>query len=349
MSLARLGLRRDSGGAALHRQLRLRVGFAVLLASLFAFQRGGPVFGVVLAGLTLAVSPLAFIFLGLVLVAVWLLGHGVGRVEVLVAGSLLAFVGAELMVLSGLPVRGLYYPFGLWRLLAGAGVGLPGVALGWKGRQPGGATIVSLFLSGWSSVSAPILSARLSVKFGQAHLQHQTPPVAVVGADGAVGAVGAAGAAGAVGADAAATAATTAPLPFSPSDFVEETAARLASVLEATLGGVGVTTTGAVGGVGATIVGATMTGTVGGVTEGGVGAVGLSGGVGTGATGTLGVDGRLVCAGAATGAGVGAGVGVGVGTRVAGGPDGLGVVGTGLLCDLWCPLFSPASAGAGVS
>jgi hypothetical protein len=128
------------------------VGFAVLLASLFSFQRGRPVFGVVLAGLTLAVSPLAFIFLCIVLVAVWLPRHRVGRTEVLVAGSLLAFVCAELMVLSGFPVRGLYYPFGLWRLLAGAGVGVLGIALGWKGRQRGGATIASLFLV-WLVVS----------------------------------------------------------------------------------------------------------------------------------------------------------------------------------------------------
>ena len=128
------------------------VGFAVLLGSLFAFQRRRPVLGVVLAGLTLAVSPLAFVFLGVVLVAVWLPTHRVGRVEVLVAGSLLAFVGAELMVLSGFPVRGLYYPFGLWRLLAGAAVGSLGIALGWKGRQRGGATIASLFLV-WLLVS----------------------------------------------------------------------------------------------------------------------------------------------------------------------------------------------------
>ena len=128
------------------------VGFAVLLASLFAFQRGRPAFGVVLAGLTLAVSPLAFIFLGVVLVAVWLPRHHLGCVEVIVAGSLLAFVGAELMVLSGFPVRGLYYPFGLWRLLAGAAVGVLGIALGWKGRQRGGATIASLFLV-WLVVS----------------------------------------------------------------------------------------------------------------------------------------------------------------------------------------------------
>jgi len=128
------------------------VGFALLLCSLFFFQRGRPAFGVALAGLTLALSPLAFIFLGIVLVAVWLPTHRVGRVELLVAAALLAFGCGELMVLSGFPVRGLYYPYGLWRLLAGLGVGSLGIALGWNARQRGGTTIASLFLV-WLLVS----------------------------------------------------------------------------------------------------------------------------------------------------------------------------------------------------
>ena len=121
------------------------VGFAVLLSSLFFFQRGEPALGVACAGLTLAVSPLAFVFLGVVLVAVWLPTRHVGRVEALVAAALLAFVGAELMLLSGFPVRGLYYPYGLWRLLAGIGISLLGIALGWRARARGGVTIASLF------------------------------------------------------------------------------------------------------------------------------------------------------------------------------------------------------------
>jgi hypothetical protein len=120
-------------------------GFAVLLGSLFFFQRGRLVFGVALAALTLALSPLAYIFLGVVLVAVWLPTHRVGRAEVLVAGALLAFGCAELMLLSGFPVRGLYYPYGLWRLLAGVGVSSLGIALGWRGRTRGGTTVASLF------------------------------------------------------------------------------------------------------------------------------------------------------------------------------------------------------------
>lgn len=128
------------------------VGFAALLCSLFFFQRGRPVFGVAFAGLTLALSPLAFIFLGVVLVAVWLPTRRVGRAEVLVAGALLAFGCAELVVLSGFPVRGLYYPYGLWRLLAGMGVSSLGIALGWRARRQGGTTIASLFVV-WLIVS----------------------------------------------------------------------------------------------------------------------------------------------------------------------------------------------------
>ena len=122
------------------------VGFAALLSSLFFFQRRRPAFGVVLAGLTLALSPLAFIFLGVVLVAAWLPAHRVGRVQILVAGALAALACAELMVIAGFPVRGLYYPYGLWRLLVGMGVGGLGIALGWNARRRGGMTIASLFL-----------------------------------------------------------------------------------------------------------------------------------------------------------------------------------------------------------
>ena len=122
------------------------VGFAALLSSLFFFQRGRPVFGVVLAGLTLALSPLAFLFLGVVLLAAWLPAHRVGRVEILVVGALAALACAELMVISSFPVRGLYFPYGLWRLLVGMGVGGLGIALGWKARRRGGLTIASLFL-----------------------------------------------------------------------------------------------------------------------------------------------------------------------------------------------------------
>jgi len=128
------------------------VGVAVLLSSLFFFQRGRPVLGVVLAGVTLAVSPLAFIFLGVVLLAVWLPAHPVGRVEIFVVGALGAFACGELMVISGFPVHGLYYPYGLWRLLAGLAVGALGCALGWNARRRGGLTIASLFLV-WTAVS----------------------------------------------------------------------------------------------------------------------------------------------------------------------------------------------------
>ena len=110
-------------------------GFAALLATLWAVQRGRTWLAVVCAALTLGCSPLAFLFLGLTLFAFWI-GSSQPRSRILIlGGALLVLVGVELGALLLFPSPGLYYPFGLWRLVLGIPVGLFGIALTWRRRQ----------------------------------------------------------------------------------------------------------------------------------------------------------------------------------------------------------------------
>jgi len=108
--------------------------FAALLATLWALQRGRTWLGVAFAALTLGCSPLAFLFLGLTLFAFWI-GSSQPRSRILIlGGALLVLVAVELGALVLFPSPGLYYPFGLWRLVLGIPVGLLGMALTWRNR-----------------------------------------------------------------------------------------------------------------------------------------------------------------------------------------------------------------------
>jgi len=109
-------------------------GFAALLATLWALQRGRTLLGVACAALTLGCSPLAFLFLGLTLLALWI-GSSQPRSRILILGASLGVLAAvELGALLLFPSPGLYYPFGLWRLVLGLPVGLLGIALSWQSR-----------------------------------------------------------------------------------------------------------------------------------------------------------------------------------------------------------------------
>jgi hypothetical protein len=108
--------------------------FAALLATLWALQRGRTWLAVACAALTLGCSPLAFLFLGLTLLALWI-GSSQPRSRILILGaSLGVLVAVELGALLLFPSPGLYYPFGLWRLVLGVPVGLFGIALSWRSR-----------------------------------------------------------------------------------------------------------------------------------------------------------------------------------------------------------------------
>jgi hypothetical protein len=110
------------------------VGFAALLATLWALQRGRTLLAVACAALTLGCSPLAFLFLGLTLLALWI-GSSQPRSRILILGASLGVLAAvELGALLLFPSPGLYYPFGLWRLVLGLPVGLFGIALSCQSR-----------------------------------------------------------------------------------------------------------------------------------------------------------------------------------------------------------------------
>lgn len=109
-------------------------GFAALLATLWALQRGRTWVAVACAALTLGCSPLAFLFLGLALLALWVNSSRPRSQILILGGSLLVLVGVELGALLLFPSPGMYYPFTLWRLVLGVPVGLLGIALSSRSR-----------------------------------------------------------------------------------------------------------------------------------------------------------------------------------------------------------------------
>lgn len=131
------------------------IGVATLLATVWALQRGRMWFAAVAAIVTMALSPLAFLFLGLALFALFLRGRRLNRQSLLVAGAVALAAGVELAVLLLLPSPGMFYPYGTLRLLAGIGVAGLGVALSLRGRN--GWPLASIFLV-WA-VASLVLSA----------------------------------------------------------------------------------------------------------------------------------------------------------------------------------------------
>jgi hypothetical protein len=122
------------------------VGFATFLATLVALQRGRNRLAMLGAAVTIAISPLAFLFLCVVLVAVWIPRHRFTWSTVWFAATLGVCVVAELVLQRAFPSPGLYYPFGTWRLLVGLTVSALGIAVALRSRERKGSTIASLFL-----------------------------------------------------------------------------------------------------------------------------------------------------------------------------------------------------------
>ena len=120
------------------------MGLAMLLATLWALQRRRALLAACCTVLTLAFSPLAFVFLALALLALFLRNPRVDRRAIVVGAAGLAAAGLQLAVLRVLPTPGLVYPYGAWRLLVGLAVAALGVAVSLRGR--GGRPLASLFL-----------------------------------------------------------------------------------------------------------------------------------------------------------------------------------------------------------
>jgi hypothetical protein len=120
------------------------LGFMMLLATIWALQRGRTWLAVVCAALTLGFSPLAFLFLCLALVALATHRRRLDARVVGVAVSIAVLAGFEVSMLIMFPSPGLYYPYEVWKLLLGLGVGVMGAALSFRSR--GGWPLASIFL-----------------------------------------------------------------------------------------------------------------------------------------------------------------------------------------------------------
>jgi len=120
------------------------VGFAALLATLRALQKGRTLLGILCATLTLGFSPLAFVFLCLALASAFLKHRKLTLSALAVATTLTLLAGIELGTLVLFPSSG-RYPFGLWRLLAGLAIAGAGAALALRSRR--GTTLAGLFVA----------------------------------------------------------------------------------------------------------------------------------------------------------------------------------------------------------
>jgi hypothetical protein len=111
------------------------VGFAALLGTLVALQRGHTLVGVVCAALTLGCSPLAFLFLCLTLFALWISSRQPASRILIVALTLALLAAVQISALALFPSRGLYYPFAVWRFVLGVPVGVLGAAVALRSRS----------------------------------------------------------------------------------------------------------------------------------------------------------------------------------------------------------------------
>lgn len=128
------------------------LGLASGLAALWAAQRRRPWLVFVLAGVTLGLSPLAFAFLLLVLLAVPIARGHLDRVDLWLGGGLAVLLGTSSAVIAALGDAG-SYPFDGWSLLAVTTVGGCGLALAW--RTPD-ARLLAAFFALWLAASVTL-------------------------------------------------------------------------------------------------------------------------------------------------------------------------------------------------
>ena len=110
------------------------IGAAAMLACLIALQRHRHVVGGALGALTLGLSPLAFVFLALILAAVWLEHRRIDPRTFVVGAWLAALVVVQAAIGFLFPSEGVY-PFLIGHLLAVVAVSLLGVALARRNRD----------------------------------------------------------------------------------------------------------------------------------------------------------------------------------------------------------------------
>lgn len=125
------------------------LGLASALGSVRALQAGRTWPAVGAAALTLGFSPLAFVFLCLLLAALVVAQGRLPARTVAVGGSLLLLAGLQAAALVVFPTD-VVYPFRLWELLAVLGVSFLGAVL--AGRSRGGRVLAALFVL-WAAAS----------------------------------------------------------------------------------------------------------------------------------------------------------------------------------------------------
>lgn len=126
------------------------VGVPFTLAALVALQHARRRLALACAALTLAASPLAFVFLLGVAAAVVLSGRAGWRSVALFGGGLAALAALEAFVmLVVFPGAGVY-PFLVWHLLAVVGLALAGALLAFRDRTT---RPIALLLCGWGLAS----------------------------------------------------------------------------------------------------------------------------------------------------------------------------------------------------
>lgn len=126
------------------------LGMAALLGTVWSVQRRRAVVGVCCTFLTLGFSPLAFLFLVLVLAALALRHRRPSRQALVIAGAVALAAALQVALLVVFPSPGIVYPYGTWRFLAGLGICALGVSLSLRGR--GGWPLASIFLI-WAAAS----------------------------------------------------------------------------------------------------------------------------------------------------------------------------------------------------
>jgi hypothetical protein len=126
------------------------LGVPLLLATVVLLQRDHRVAALVTAALTLAASPLAFVFLLGIVLALFLSGRGAWRSVAVVGGGLAVLAVLEAVVmLVVFPGTGVY-PFLVWHLAAVGGLALAGTLLAYRDRAT---RPIALLLCGWGIAS----------------------------------------------------------------------------------------------------------------------------------------------------------------------------------------------------
>jgi hypothetical protein len=135
------------------------LGFVTMLGAVRALQARRTWLAIVLAGLTVGFSPLAFAFLCLILAAVWITHRRISKRVVAVGAGLAAIAGVEVITLALFATPG-SYPFHAVNFAGVLGVSALGVMLARKAR--GGMPIAAFFaLWGAGSVVAFVVRSPL--------------------------------------------------------------------------------------------------------------------------------------------------------------------------------------------